>query len=154
MQPFQEQIDRERQKIAFLQKKIEECQGRIVALMSLGADDEIDRLMDKAHAAPIAIEFSHAHMTMRGDTDKERRKRIPPNWVALIDFLGENGKTFRQVEEFLGSGGASMTPGAARTGLMNYRKEFGFVENPRKGFYKATRKGLEAIEAQKKESLA
>lgn len=72
----------------------------------------------------------------------------------MITYLGEEGKTFPQVEAFLSAGGASMTPGAARTGLMNYRKDFGFVENPRKGFYRATKKGLDAIEAQKGEGLA
>lgn len=37
---------------------------------------------------------------------------------------------------------------------MNYRKDFGFVENPRKGFYKATDKALAFIEAHKDESPA
>ena len=47
-----------------------------------------------------------------------------------------------------------VTRGVARTGLMNYRKDFGFVENPRKGFYKATDKALAFIEEHKDESPA
>ena len=37
---------------------------------------------------------------------------------------------------------------------MNYRKDFGFVESPRKGFYRATDKAVAFIDAHKDESPA
>ena len=154
MHPFQDQIDRERRKIALLKGKIAECESRVTALLSMSEDDELDKLLDKEMEPPTANVSMTAVTEESFSEDRKRHKRIPPNWVALITYLGEQGKSFRQVEAFLASGGASMSPGAARTGLMNYRRDFGFVESPRLGFYKATSKGLEAIEAQKEESLA
>src|SRR6185312_3655877 len=124
----------------------------ISTLLSMGGEDELDRLLKKEmEVPPPAIPTMSIKEHPPGE-DRRRHKRIPPNWVALITFLGEEGKTFSEVEAFLRSGGATMSPGAARTGLMNYRREFGFVENPRKGFYKATRKGLDVVESQQKES--
>ena len=155
MHPFQDQIERDRRKIALLKGKITECEARITALLSMREEDDLDRILDREllasnEAPPQDIGKPKDH---RGD-DKQRVKRIPENWVALISFLGEEGKSSTEVEAFLAAGGAKMTPGAARTGLMNYRREFGFVDNPKKGFYKATQKGLEAVGASKNESLA
>ena len=48
----------------------------------------------------------------------------------------------------------SETAIAARTALMNYRREHGLVENPKRGFYIATEKALALVEAQKGEGSA
>lgn len=154
--PFQEQIERERKKIALLEDKIKECKARIDALLSVNSDDELDRLLEKELVeTPKKIVVVSTHPGSVSEPSKKRHKRIPDNWVAIINFLGEEGKTFQEVETFLKSSGLGMSSGAARTGLMNYRKEFGFVENPRKGFYKATPEGLlEAAKSQKEEGTA
>lgn len=155
MQSFHDQIDRERRKIALLKVKIADCEARITALLSVQEEDELDRILDKellASSEPLQ-DIAKPSQESRVD-DKQRVKRVPENWVALINFLGEEGKSSAEVAGFLAAGGAKMTPAAARTGLMNYRKDFGFVESPRKGFYKATKKGLEAVGASKSESLA
>jgi len=149
MDPFKDQIERERRKITLLKGKITECEARISALLSMREEDDLDRILDKELMASNESPKGIATAQEDSGDDKQRVKRIPENWVALISFLGEEGKSFAEVEGFLSAGGAQMTPGAARTGLMNYRREFGFVENPRKGFYKATQKGLEAAEASK-----
>lgn len=79
-------------------------------------------------------------------------RRIPPTWVALLRFIGRDGKSYDDVVGFINHNSLPVTPGAARTQLMNYRKEFGFVDNPRKGFYQATEKALAFINAQEGES--
>lgn len=81
-------------------------------------------------------------------------RRVPSQWVKLLRYIGREGKSYDQVVDFIGTNGISISAGAARTQLMNYRKDYGFVENPKKGFYVATEKALNFIQAQEGEDPA
>ncbi|EWS54453.1 MULTISPECIES: hypothetical protein [unclassified Methylibium] len=83
-----------------------------------------------------------------------RPRQIAPNWVRILGFIGREGKTYTEVREFIAKENLAISPEAARTALMNYRKDFGLVENPKRGFYIATERALAIIEAQKNESPA
>lgn len=85
---------------------------------------------------------------------QRRPRRIPPMWVKLLRFIGPEGKTYEQVVEHIARERLQLTGGAARTQLMHYRKEFGLIENPARGFYVATDKALQLIAAQEGESPA
>lgn len=78
---------------------------------------------------------------------KRRPRGMTKTWAVLLSFIGEEGKTYEQVKEFIDRTGLKISHGATRTQLMNYRKDFGFVDNPRKGFYVATKAALEFIKA-------
>ena len=76
---------------------------------------------------------------------KDTPRKIAPGWIDLIEHLGLDGKDFAQVQEFLSRNESPMSAGAVRTGLMNYRKDYGLVANPRPGFYAATQKGMDFV---------
>jgi len=154
MHPFQAQIDRETAKVKLLRGKIEECEKRIAMLRSMREDDALDKLLDQelrttAPTAPTPVTQPQAP----ADNEiKPRRKPIPENWSKLLAFIGEDGKSSDQVRAFLTDSPIGITPDASRTGLMNFRKEYGFVDSPRRGFYKLSPLGAEAIRAQQSES--
>lgn len=166
-----ELLEHERRKLLLLRNKLAEQEQRVKVLEQM-QDDPLDEVLDRELAqdagtkrtpapAPAPIDQSS------GADELPRRaesllppafawqrvpRRMPPQWARLLTFIGSEGKTFTEVEAFIKEAPLAMTPGAARTGLMNYRKDFGFVENPRKGFYKTTDKALAFIEARKDES--
>lgn len=72
-------------------------------------------------------------------------KKMSAQWVALVEYLGLDGKAFSEVESFTQSAGSPMTAASIRTGLANYRKDYGLVANPKPGFYAATQKGLDFV---------
>ena len=78
-------------------------------------------------------------------TWKRKLRRMPDTWVRLLTFIGKEGKDYESVKAFIDENNLPIGHGAARTQLMNYRRDFGFVENPRKGFYVATERALEFI---------
>lgn len=154
MHPFQAQIDRETAKVKLLRGKIEECEKRIAMLRSMREDDALDKLLDQElRTTPQSAPAPAAQTPASADSDiKPRRKRIPENWAKLLTFIGEEGKSSDQVRAFLLASPIGITPDASRTGLMNFRKEYGFVDSPRRGFYKLSPLGAEAIRAQQSES--
>lgn len=182
MNTYQPEIDLERKKIALLQDKIAECERRIAMLESLGAKDQLDQLLESDIGAPPQPPAQQGMRLIPGETPsatqprasistrapwpvgsltdalaqptKEKRKRIPEKWITIFHFIGEDGKTFRELEAFLTERAIDLSPGAARTALMNYRKEFGFIDNPRKGFYRTTEKLRQVLSAQEDESPA
>lgn len=79
---------------------------------------------------------------------QRKPRRMPDKWIRLLTFIGKEGKDYEQVTAFIDDNDLSLTHGAARTQLMNYRRDFAFVENPRKGFYVATERALEFIAKQ------
>lgn len=78
-------------------------------------------------------------------------KKIPSNWVQLFKFIGEGGKSYKQLLPFMAAADLKITPDAVRTGLMNYRRNFGMIENPSKGFYVVTPRGMSIIAKQEGE---
>jgi hypothetical protein len=167
-----ELLEHERRKLSLLRNKLAEQEQRVKVLEQM-VDDPLDEILERemASAASARQEEPGAVLSQdRGENETTRSsalsppplasfwhripRRMPAQWVRLLTFIGNDGKTFAEVETFIKNAGLAMTPGAARTGLMNYRKDFGFVENPRKGFYKTTDKCTAFIEALKDESPA
>lgn len=168
-----ELLEHERRKLSLLRNKLVEQEQRVKVLEQM-QDDPLDAVLDRelaqdnsnqqaaaaaAAQAPIEPPPQAVEVPQRveafpagGFVWQRVPRRIPPQWAQLLAFIGSEGKTFTEVEAFIKEAQLPMTPGAARTGLMNYRKDFGFVENPRKGFYKTTDKAMAFMQARKDES--
>ena len=169
-----ELLELERRKLLLLRHKLVEQERRVQTLEQM-QDDPLDELLERelaqATAVQTPVQAQRGHQEEATEIDipeppsvpsmlpmaatwQRIPRRIPPQWARLLSYIGSDGKSFAEVEAFIKNEDLALTPGAARTGLMNYRKDFGFVENPRKGFYKATDKALAFIEAHKDESPA
>ena len=149
---YHDMIEREKRRRALLVQKLDETDRRIALLISMSDQaDPLDKWLDEQTSAqanpssPSRVESmapkSGPVTTMTRDTPR----KISGQWIDLISFLGLEGKDFGQVQAFLTSSSSPMTAGAVRTGLMNYRKSYGLVANPKPGFYVATPKGLELV---------
>lgn len=72
--------------------------------------------------------------------------------VSSTRYSGEP-KSLAQVMQFIEENSLQLTADTVRAGLMNYRRDFGLLENPKRGRYVATQKALDIIAATKNESL-
>lgn len=155
---YEEMIAREKRRRDLLVQKLDETERRIAMLTAMTAQqDPLDRWLDEQTAA-MAGAAQPAPLFARPANDgppnessmkrtRETPKKITQQWVGLIEFLGLDGKNFSQVEGFMSRSGTPMTPGSIRTGLMNYRKAYALVSSPKPGYYIATQKGLDFVQA-------
>ena len=158
---YEDMIDREKRRRALIVQKLDETDRRIAMLIAMSKQpDPLDKWLDEqtasstpaltsaasaSHTGPVSGLTAEAQAPSESASAKMTRdtpRKITPQWVALIAHLGLAGKDFAQVQAFLKSTGKPMTPGSIRTGLMNYRKDYGLVSNPKPGFYIATEKGM------------
>lgn len=153
-------IERERRRRALLVQKLDETDQRIQALVAMSRQlDPLDKWLDeqmaepqlKTSAASVAVAASlggngAAEAPPAARTKRDTPRKISAQWVDLIEHLGLDGKDFSQVQAFMASTDAPMTAGSIRTGLMNYRKDYGLVTSPKPGFYCATQKGMDFVQ--------
>ena len=153
-------IEHEQRKLALLLARVTETEKRIAMFEAMRAEDRSwDALLEataakaagattkptppKATAGEQESEQPDVDQALKGDP-----RKISRQWRELIYFLGAEGKSFDEVRAYLNATGNQMTAGAARTGLMNWRKDYGFVANPAPGRYTATERALNFIRAQ------
>jgi hypothetical protein len=164
---YKDLIDRERRRRSILVQKLDESDRRIATLISMSArSDPLDLWLDQqvdsspgpspeppapTTAAPMMPLSDTDAAPARSRVTRDTPRKISAQWLDLIEYLGEDGKDLTQVTDFLGRAGAQMTTGAIRTGLMNYRKDYGLVLNPKPGFYAATQKGLAFVRSRRLE---
>ena len=155
---YENLIDREKRRRTLLVEKLDETDRRIQVLMAMSRQpDPLDKWLDEqtAVAAPTAesaqnsavvgvVEVAETPPAARMTRDTPRK--ISAQWIDLIEHLGLGGKDFAQVQAFMARGGTPMTAGSIRTGLMNYRKDYGLVSSPKPGFYCATQKGMDFVQ--------
>lgn len=162
MSQREELLKREKLKLSWLREKVTD-QERLVSTLERIPNDPLDEMFERetrgARDTPVLAELETRPLVDVWRPGSElawgkHPRRVPPNWVKLLTFIGKDGKTLGQVEAFIKEHSLPLSNGAARTGLMNYRKEHGFVDSPKKGFYMATDKALEAIASQEGESPA
>lgn len=162
MSQREELLKREKLKLTWLREKVLD-QERLVSTLEGIPNDPLDEMFERETRgarntpAPPQLETRPQADVWPSGSDfvwGRYPRRVPPNWVKLLTFIGKDGKSLGQVEAFIKEQALPISNGAARTGLMNYRKEHGFVESPKKGFYIATNKALEAIAFQEGESPA
>lgn len=161
-------LDLERRKLSLLRTKVADQERRVKVLETL-LDDPLDALLERelthpvepqtptqAASEPVAEEDAHVTQQDQAPVAQlfnwnalpRNPRRVPPIWVQLLRYIGAEGKTYDDVKRFIQERELRISEGAVRTQLMNYRKEFGFVESPKKGFYKATERALSFIDAQ------
>ena len=68
----------------------------------------------------------------------------------MFNYIGLEGKSYEDVRLYIHDRDLKISEGAVRTALMNYRKDNGFIENPKKGFYRTTERAMRFIEAQER----
>lgn len=171
-------LDLERRKLALLRQKIGEQERRIQTLEAMD-DDPFDALLERelelrtvdtptatptpSYPGSAATAQTPAQQpadigVMKALVDwgagPRLPRRVPQNWVRLLRFIGLDGKSYAQATEFIDVNKIAVTPGSARTQLMTYRKEFGFIENPSKGFYKTTERAMTFLNKQEGEVAA
>lgn len=158
---YEELIERERRRRALLVEKLDETDRHIQTLvaMSRRQPDPLDKWLDE-QAATTTTKSPTVSAQSTGVADsvaadmgvapsprmtRDTPRKITAQWVDLIEHLGLDGKDFARVQAFMAQSGAPMTAGSIRTGLMNYRKDYGLVSNPKPGFYCATQKGMDFV---------
>ena len=117
--------------------------------VGVGYDDNITRVSGNelddtiaAVGAQLRLDHESARITASIASKLEYREYLDDSFDS--DVVGN----------FIAESKFAITPGAARTQLMNYRKDFGFIENPSKGFYKATERALGFLDTQEGEDPA
>ena len=153
---YDDLIERERRRRTLLVQKLDETDRRIQALLAMSRQhDPLDKWLDEqtetstsAPAPAVVAPAAGAVDVVRPATRKTRDtpKKITAHWLDLIEHLGFDGKDFVQVQTFMARSGMPMLPGSIRPGLMNYRKDYGMVANPKPGFYCATQKGIDFVQ--------
>lgn len=176
-------LDRERRKLLWIKEKLTQQQRRVDALEAL-QDDPLDEMFDRETATELPVPTSAqgpAQVSVPDSVSPEvteeqptrqvpdmvpllsqihsapwmrRPKQLPEKWVRILNFIGRGGKTYTEVKDFILHERLAITPDAVRTGLMNYRKEFGLIENPKRGRYNLSEQGAEIIAGLKNESPA
>lgn len=146
MTSYAEQIIVEKQKIAMFQGKIEQCQKRILSLEFLMADsdDELDALASNMITASTS---NYETATVLSAEVRHPKKRLADNTIKLLKKIGKDGIDLRDLVKYATINNLGMTDQNIRNLAMIYRKQYGFIENPRKGFYRLTEIGLSAVEA-------
>ena len=159
-------LDLERRKLSLLRSKLAEQERRVQTLEAMD-DDPFDALLERELSTlevkpptplPVAAETPKPAQALvqtpvlasPASWGQQLRypRRVPPHWVQLLTFISLEGKTYEQVIAFVAENKMAISEGAVRAQLMNYRKDFGFVENPRKGFYLATARALSFLQTQ------
>lgn len=165
---YNDLIEREKRRRAILVQRLDETDRRIALLNTMSDKaDPLDKWLDEqmkaasmsdvaaavnsiASANAAATATKAAVLTAQESSDgrqttlktRDTPRKISSQWVDLIEHLTTDGKQFHDVQAFSARSASPMTPGAIRTGLMNYRKDYGLVSNPKPGFYAATQKGM------------
>lgn len=159
MTSYAEQIAIEKQKIAMFQSKIEQCQKRILSLEFLMADsdDALDAFASgmitastPSHVAASSVPHQLGDNKIKADDNEYIRtpkKRLAENTIKLLKQIGIDGKELKDLAMYSKENNLGMTDQNIRNFAMIYRKQYGFIENPRKGFYRLTEVGRNAIEA-------
>jgi len=145
MSYLQEQIAVEKQRITVYEAKIEKCKKRIESLEFLmqDSDDELDILAaNTATVKPmIPSQSSNEVNVMTGN----RRRAIGGNQLALLRFIGTEGKTLKDMVAFSNENNFGMDDQNLRNFAMIYRRRYKLLENPHPGFYRLTIAGQDAI---------
>lgn len=160
MTTYAEQIAFEKQKIAMFQSKIEQCEKRILSLNFLMEDsnDDLDAMASYIITASSNVRTTYSPPTgvkNKNDTEEVRspRKRLANNTIKLLMKIGKEGIDLKDLVKYARENNLDMTDQNIRNFAMIYRRQYGYIENPRKGFYRLTDAGNAAIESIKSESL-
>ncbi len=170
-------LEHERRKLQWLRGKLRQQEQRVAALEGL-ADDPLDEMFERetgpdssgmAHKAnetfhPDTARFNDADDKGNDDLSLAANTMFPSittaavqdrpirpvsdNWAQVLQFIGTKGAALTDVYEFVKKIGSPLTQDTLRGGLMNYRKQLGYIANPRRGFYVLTSRGLEALRSQ------
>ncbi len=158
---YHDMIEREKRRRAILVQKLDETDRRIAMLNAMSdQSDPLDKWLDEQTAG--AANDMAADVTSARRTDarpvvamtRDTPRKISSQWIDIIEHLSIDGKDFAAVQEFQRHRGTPMSDGATRTGLMNYRKHYGLIANPRPGFYVATPKGMDLVRAYRERESA
>ncbi len=150
MSQYTDLIVKEEAKLELLRKKVAACERLIAALRGAEADD-----VDAAIAKQIST-VSHAKRTEMSAQPSEEKAVVVPVWPGIrvrkgaiapliLQFIGREGKSLDDIEQYIASTGKPTSRGTLRTVLMNLRAKNGFVDNPAPGFYKLSEAGAKAI---------
>lgn len=156
MSGYAEDYAKEEQLYTLYMRKAEHHKKRMESIKYLmdGSVDELD-----AAAASMLIENAGIGATSgKGDVreatyraaidDQYPKKRMSDKTIQLFQFIGLEGKALPKLTNFADEKALGWKDHNIRNMMMQYRKNYGFIESPRNGFYQLTQKGLDAINKQ------
>lgn len=173
-------LERERKKLEWLRAKLAE-QERWVSELERRERDPLDDLFERevttaATLVPDALMSEPVEVQTPGHEPASMRehdvvaapapmptgpwadwtrpvRRLPPSWLAILKFIGDRVATAEEVRSFIEKEGL-LSWDTVRAGLMYYRRDFGLLESPKRGQYRLTKKGLDAVTVTENESPA
>lgn len=136
----------EEAKIDLLKAKISACERRIEILRLLQSSDDLDAeviqnfVNGRIHSPTAASSDRLATASFRV-TDAgvhEPRRRLTDDVVALLRYIGPDGKSLDDLERFCQLFGYKYDRAGVRSMMSTYRARHGFIESPYFGFFKLT----------------
>lgn len=160
MDSYEQLIEKERQAIAVLHRKIAEREERIRLIETLRQPDKFDQLLETeiAQAANVSAPPPQATPATVKNLKTEQAwpfpigrddpkvdlavtataptKRFDGRSIAVLDFLGDDLKSLPDVTKFLFDKEMISQPEQARRIIFRLKNELGAIETPRRGFYR------------------
>lgn len=150
MSGYAEEYTKEEQLYTLYMRKAEHHKKRMESIKYLmdGYVDELDA------AASMLIGAMPGKSDVREATnhaaidDKYPKKRMSDKTVQMFQFIGVEGKALSQLTKFADENALGWKDHNIRNMMMQYRKNYSFIESPKNGFYQLTQRGLDAINKQ------
>lgn len=156
-------IERERSRVADLQKRIEHYERRLNMLLELSQDDEEDPSLvpvtpaahDDAVATAPAPGVQDPSETVENAGGSEAKdlalpKKISANSLKLLRYFGQGQKTLDEATAFSKDEGLGMDRRNISSFANIYRNKFGLIESPAVGLYRLTSRGKDFVESRYK----
>lgn len=151
MSKYAELIEQEEQKISLLKAKMAECEQRVAVLKSFVNADELDSVLTRSLASRDRVSLAtdddssegvtaHVGQSKAANQDgyKAPQRRLSEDVVAILRYVGPEGKTLSEIHEFCVAQNLGRNRTALRAMMSSYRKKHGFIESEAAGSYRLT----------------
>ncbi len=161
-------LERERLKLSWLRQKLAE-QEQFVRELEGREDDALDAAFQReflkapeptpqdsrdqdtlvAASSPMPTVNEVLESGRVGWSLTRPLKSLPSRWIDVMIYIGVEGKTFPEIMNYIERRKLGFAVDTVRAGLMNYRRDYGLLENPKRGFYRVPKPMLDKITAMK-----
>lgn len=157
--PYAAIIAEEERKLAVLREKVTQCEQRIAVLTSYANADELDSALTRVvshtdlgtamsvEQGSAATPPSQAGTSSSLASYESPKRRLTPEVVAILRYVGSDGKNLSDLEKFCELRNLSRSRTALRAMMSNYRNKYGFIESDQSGFYRLSARALAFLDA-------
>jgi len=125
------------------QDGLDEAASLLIGTSALGAS-----ISTKSSEAQNAAEPKHESDPLNVFDGKYPKKKMSDKTITLFQYIGLEGKSLPQLMEFTVKKNLGWKDHNIRNMMMQYRKNYEFIESPKNGFYQLTQKGYNAVQKQ------